>query len=160
MKHKLFLLPLLLLSACSNSPKGNSEPISIEDTPIEVIESNTYSKEDKTIYRDDNKRIKGELYIPDNEKDIYPLIVMSHGFNQNMSNLRDNAYTLTKKGYMTFVYDFIGGGTSIYSDGKLTEMSVLTEAKDLNTVIECLKKVAEKTGNEDCIRTLTELKQL
>ena len=40
------------------------------------------------------------------------------------------------------------------------ELATIRIHRDLNTVIECLKKVAEKTGNEDCIRTLTELKQL
>ena len=40
------------------------------------------------------------------------------------------------------------------------ELDTIRIHRDLNTVIECLKKVAEKTGNEDCIRTLTELKQL
>ena len=32
--------------------------------------------------------------------------------------------------------DFIGGGTEIKSDGEMTDMSVLTEAKDLNVVID------------------------
>lgn len=144
-KLTLFLLPLLMLGACSNN--NNSEP-SIEETiHIEVEEANSFTTENKTILRDDNKKIKGELYIPDNDKELYPLLIMSHGFNQNMSNLRDNAHTFAKKGYITFVYDFIGGGQSISSDGKLTEMSVLTEAKDLNTVIEYLKE-DERISND------------
>ena len=75
-KYILFLLPLLLLGACSN----NNEPVksvelSIEERHIEVVESSTYSKENKTIVRDDNKKIKGELYIPDNNQEIYPFLV-------------------------------------------------------------------------------------
>ena len=40
------------------------------------------------------------------------------------------------------------------------EMDTIRTHRNLNTAIEKQKKVAEKIGNEDCIRTLTELKQL
>ena len=145
-KIMIFLLPLLCLGACS-SPASSNVIESVEPVHIEIEEATTYSTEKKTIYRDDNKKIVGELYIPYNDQDIYPLLIMSHGFNQNMSNLKDNAYTFAKKGYATFVYDFIGGGQSIQSDGKLTEMSVLTEVKDLNTVIEYLKQDERISNN-------------
>ena len=146
-KFVISVLTSFFLVACSSKSSNISDFFSKEPIHMSVEETNTYAKESKTIYREDNKKIKGELYIPENNQEIYPLVIMSHGFNQNMSNLRDNAYTFAKKGYATFVYDFIGGGQSIQSDGRLTEMSVLTEANDLNTVIEYLKE-DERISND------------
>lgn len=129
----LLIIPVLFLSACNNNP----EPPASQD--IEIEATNEYTKEDKTILRD-NLKIVGELYIPTNSYDEFPLVVLSHGFNQNMDNLRDLGVKFVKEGFASFIYDFIGGGNSIKSDGKLTDMSVLTEASDLNTVLDTLKQ--------------------
>ena len=149
---KLFaflVLPILIISACSSN-NGSVEQLSKDsstipleysvvhqDEPIEIEATKDYQKEDKTIYRD-NLKIVGELYIPTNDYDVFPLIILSHGFGGNMSSTRNDALAFTKQGFATFVFDFIGGGFSIQSDGQMTEMSVLTEAKDLNAVIDYL----------------------
>lgn len=39
------------------------------------------------------------------------------------------------------------------------ELDVIGIHRKLNTAIECLKKVAEETGNEECIKTLAELEK-
>ena len=130
----LLIIPVLFLSAC-NQNGGQSEP----PKEIEIEATNEYEKEDKTILRN-NLRIVGELYIPTNSYDEFPLVVLSHGFNQNMDNLRDLGIKFVKEGFASFIYDFIGGGNSIKSDGNLTDMSVLTEAEDLNTVLDYLKE--------------------
>ena len=39
------------------------------------------------------------------------------------------------------------------------ESDVIRIHRKLNTAIECLKKVAEETGNEECIKTLAELEK-
>ena len=136
----LLFIPLLLLNGCGK--QGNNQA----EQHIEVEAASKYTTEKKTIYRGDLK-IAGELYVPKNEKKVFPLLIMSHGFGGNMDGLKNDAYTFTKKGYMTFVYDFIGGGFSIKSDGKMTEMSVLTEASDLNTVIDYLKQDTRVSSN-------------
>ena len=141
MKHLyLLLVPLLSLVACSS---GNSSVSSIP-TPsnyeIEIEETDSFTMEEKTYYRDDNKKICGELYLPDNSYDEFPLVVLSHGFANSMDNTRSLGKELCKIGFASFIYDFIGGGQNIKSDGKMTEMSVLTEAKDLNTVLDELKE--------------------
>lgn len=137
----LLIIPVLFLSACNN----NVEPPAPKD--IEIEATNEYTKEDKTILRD-NLKIVGELYIPTNSYDEFPLVVLSHGFNQNMDNLRDLGIKFAKEGFASFIYDFIGGGNSIKSDGKLTDMSVLTEASDLNTVLDTLKE-DERINNDN-----------
>lgn len=149
---KLFaflVLPILIISACSSnnqpveqlSKDSSTAPLEYsavqQDEPIEIEATKDYFKENKTIYRD-NLKIVGELYIPDNDYDVFPLVILSHGFGGNMSSTRNDALTFTKQGFATFVFDFIGGGFSIQSDGQMTEMSVLTEAQDLNAVIDYL----------------------
>lgn len=136
----LLILPFLLLVGCNSNTNQSSESITFSssiDEHIEVEETNEYIKEDLTFNRG-NLNIVGELYIPTNSYDIFPLIVLSHGFDQSMNDTRDNALRFTKAGYASFIFDYIGGGRNIKSDGKMTEMSVLTEAEDLNIVIDNL----------------------
>ena len=130
--HLLFA-SLLSLCACSQGASTVSTPSNYE---IEIEETDSFNMEEKTYYRDDNKKICGELYIPDNSYDEFPLVVLSHGFANSMDNVRELGKTLCKIGFASFIYDFIGGGMNIKSDGQMTEMSVLTEAKDLNTVLD------------------------
>ena len=133
---KLLIIPALFLSSCGNS-NNNSGPIS---EPIEVEEATSYKTEIKDDIRREGLKIYGELYIPENSKEEYPLVICSHGFGGNMSGTSALAKELTKIGFAAFAYDFIGGGSGIKSDGQLTDMSVKTEAKDLNAVIEYLKE--------------------
>ena len=136
----LLIIPFLSLVACS---KGNSSVSSIPEPSnyeIEIEETDSFNMEEKTYYREDNKKICGELYLPDNSYEEFPLVILSHGFGSNMDSVRELGKSLCKIGFASFIYDFIGGGMNIKSDGKMTEMSVLTEAKDLNTVLDELKE--------------------
>ena len=146
-KALLFLLFPLLIGCGSSNPTSVSsfEEVSI----IEIEETDSFNMEEKTYYREDNKKICGELYIPTNSYDEFPLVILSHGFGGNMSSTRDLGKSLCKIGFASFIYDFIGGGYSIKSDGQMTEMSVLTEANDLNTVLDELKE--DERINEDNI---------
>lgn len=46
-------------------------------------------------------------------------------------------------GYVAFTFDFCGGSAMCgKSDGKTTEMSVLTETKDLKAVIEYVRNLS------------------
>ena len=144
MKKSLLLLLIPLLIGCSakesdcecssTSFPGSSN---IVNNDIEIEEASTFKTEEKNFYRSsDDKKIYGELYIPNNSYDEFPLVVLSHGFGGSMSSTSELAKTICKQGFATFAYDFIGGGYSIKSDGQMTEMSVLTEASDLNTVLD------------------------
>ena len=134
---KLFLILLTpLLISCGSSQPTSSSSLKYDDYLIEIEETDSFEMEEKAFYRDDNKKICGELYIPDNSYDEFPLVVLSHGFGSNMDSLRSLGQSICKIGFASFIYDFIGGGTNIKSDGVMTEMSVLTEASDLNTVLD------------------------
>lgn len=77
----------------------------------------------------------GELKLPGADGPV-PLVILSHGFGGSHRWNRDYADALTEAGYATFNFDFCGGGPSGQSEGSMLQMSVLTEAEDLNAVID------------------------
>ena len=149
MKKSLLLLLLPLLVSCGSQAPTSSSELKYDDYLIVIEETDSFTKEEKTFYREDNKKICGELYIPNNSYDEFPLVVLSHGFGSNMDTLRSLGQSICKIGFASFIYDFIGGGTNIKSDGVMTEMSVLTEVNDLNTVLDEL--LEDERINEDNI---------
>lgn len=91
----------------------------------------------KDIYRD-SKRIYGQLYVPDS--DSFPLAIFCHGLGGVHEGSRDFAEFLSRNNIAVYIFDFMGGSYESKSYGKTTEMSVLTEAADLECVIDELKK--------------------
>ena len=118
-----------------------------ESEVSEVTETTTVTTEDRspvfeggyeTIEQDfyrDGKKIAGKLFMPNGSGD-FPAVILGHGFNANMSNVEGYAKALANEGIAAYIFDFIGGGSNIQSDGLMTEMSVLTEAEDMNTVFD------------------------
>ena len=85
-----------------------------------------------------NGKIYGELNIPDTESPI-PLVILSHGFGGNLLGNQDYAAYFFSQGFATYNFDFCGGGFGSKSDGTMLDMSVLTEADDLNAIIDFFK---------------------
>ena len=94
------------------------------------------------VFIRDGKKIYGRLHLPGTLSviDRYPLVILCHGLGANMSETEPYAVKFAANGIAAFAFDFIGGGEDIKSDGKMTEMSVLTEAEDLNVVIDELSR--------------------
>ncbi len=83
----------------------------------------------------DNLTIRGTEYRPQGEN--LPIAIVSHGFMAFQDTVRHYAKKLAELGYVSYCFDFCGGCVvKGKSDGKTTEMSVMTEVKDLETVIE------------------------
>lgn len=76
----------------------------------------------------------GELTVPNTDGPV-PLIILSHGFGGDHTGNRDYADHFVKQGFATYNLDFCGGGFRTKSAGTMKEMSVLTEAEDLNAVV-------------------------
>ncbi len=74
------------------------------------------------------------------ESKKYPLIIMCHGYNsfslEGASTMVSNAVA---QGMVCVTFDFCGGGSLSKSEGKTTDMSILTEISDLETVIAEMK---------------------
>ena len=85
--------------------------------------------------------IYGIAYIPDTNTKV-PLVIFSHELgNNHVSGIR-YAERLAQNEYAAYVFDFRGGsapGTQNRSSGTSHEMSVLTEASDLEAVLEAAK---------------------
>lgn len=108
---------------------------------LHVSAQENYSLEEFRLGRD-GKQIYGELYLPSGEAP-FPLVVLSHGYGGNLNGMRPYAELFARNGLAAYLFDFMGGGYESQSDGTMTEMSVLTEAADLNTAINALRERPE-----------------
>lgn len=82
----------------------------------------------------DSLTIRGTEYRP--EGDCLPIAIVSHGFMAFQDTVRQYAKAMAEMGYVSYCFDFCGGCViKGKSDGSTTEMSVLTEVKDLEAVI-------------------------
>lgn len=84
--------------------------------------------------RRDNLTIRGYEYRPEGEN--LPIAIVSHGIMAWLDTTRHYAMEFAELGYAAFCFDFNGGSVSgNKSDGKTTDMTVLTEVQDLEAVI-------------------------
>lgn len=84
--------------------------------------------------------IRGKVY--GNCNGIKPAVILSHGFIANQSMCKKYAIYLAELGYISFTFDFCGGGLLNSSDGKTSDMSIFTEIDDLEAVIKYVKNLA------------------
>jgi len=83
----------------------------------------------------DGLTIRGIEYKPEGEN--LPVAIVSHGFLMWYDTVRDYTRLLAKLGYCAYCFDFCGGSIpgKSKSDGTNTEMTPMTEVKDLEAVI-------------------------
>lgn len=83
----------------------------------------------------DGLTIRGTEYRPEGEN--LPVAIVSHGFMAYQDTVRNYTRILAQQGYAAYCFDFCGGSApgKGESDGASTDMSVLTEVKDLEAVI-------------------------
>ena len=91
------------------------------------------------------KNIYGMLYEPA-EEGTYPVIIMSHGYNGTHNDWVNEGNLFAKNGYMAYAYDFCGGSVNSKSDGKTTEMTIISEKEDLLAVFAYLKSLENVDG--------------
>ena len=88
----------------------------------------------------DGLSIRGTEYRPEGEN--LPIAIVCHGFMAWQDTVRHYAALLAELGYAAYCFDFNGGSVMRNkSDGKTTEMSVLTEIKDLEAVIDYVQSL-------------------
>lgn len=97
-----------------------------------------YRREKRTI-DGPNGTIVGYLFTPQTEVDPGRLIVLSHGLATEQWHNLNTADSLACAGLRVFMFDYCGGSIHAESDGKTTDMSILTEKADLNAVMDAVK---------------------
>ncbi len=108
---------------------------------LSVYEKNSFScGKDVSI-------IRGHEFKPkENTKGV---IVMAPDFMATSETLNNYAEHFARDGYITYTFDFNGGSVmGGKSDGKTTEMSVLTEVNDLEEVLTYVKNKNHKYSKD------------
>lgn len=97
----------------------------------------SYSETEFSCKRD-GLTIRGTEYRPLSPKgEKMPIAIVSHGFMAFQDTVRHYAKAFAEMGYLSYCFDFSGGCVvKGKSDGKTTDMSVLTEVRDLEAVME------------------------
>ena len=93
-------------------------------------------------------RIAGIVLRPNKN---LPIAILSHGFLANSKMMSQYMRLFAELGYAAFSFDFVGGCIKGKSDGKLTDMSVLTEVEDLKAVIEFAKSQTYVNPENICL---------
>ena len=145
-KLLLLLAPALMLFACGEKPAISDPPESTDAFPVtdafryEAGEPEIGEKSDTlceiSFYRDDLK-IAGQLYLPEGEGP-FPLAVISSGQTASCSYYADEARYFAGNGCACLIFDFTGAVARSMSSGELQDSSVLTEAADLNVILDSL----------------------
>ena len=93
-------------------------------------------REEWKIKKQNGQVIRGITCRPDRDKEIFPLVIFSHGFNGCYEELIHHGTGYAENGIVCVFFDFCGGGMCSKSDGNLQDMTVLDEAMDLEEVMD------------------------
>lgn len=81
------------------------------------------------------QNIYGVAYVPKGKSGEMPLVICCHGLGGSYIANEDYAVSLASRGIAAYCFDFRGGGGS-RSDGKTTDMSIMTEVSDIEAVLD------------------------
>lgn len=141
--HIVFLVCLvLLLQGCVKEDlkvsKGIEQTYVNEEGAEMNVKSYTYEiKEIPSKVKEQN--IYGVAYIPDT-KDKVPLVIFAHELCSTHKSGEGYAKELATRGIAVYTFDFRGGSEESRSDGSTVEMSVMSEADDIDAVIQEVTK--------------------
>lgn len=150
----LFLVLCILFTGCGAAEEESStarvesqgtvsEQEKKESSPTETeggsdMSAYTYTTQEIWVKNSD-MNIYGVAYVPDTNRKM-PLVIFSHELGNDHTSGERYAERLAEAGYAAYVFDFCGGTVGgNKSDGSNREMSVLTEASDLQAVLESAK---------------------
>ncbi len=110
-----------------------------ESETNKTMSSTTYTTREIWV-QNGNLRIYGIAYVPDGVERV-PLVIFSHELGTDHKSGERYAEKLAQAGYAAYVFDFCGGSIGgNRSDGTNAELSVLTEASDLEAVLKSAQK--------------------
>ena len=121
--------------ADQQAAEGEETMTANEQTTPEVVQTQ------EIWVQNGDDRIYGVAYVPaaeDGKK--VPLVIFSHELGNDHTSGERYAERLAEAGYAAYVFDFRGGTVGgNRSDGSNSEMSILTEASDLESVLAAAK---------------------
>ena len=121
----IFVVTLLTFTACSGEKEADMK--------------DSYTYQMREIHCEREKLdIYGIAYIPNTNNKV-PLVIFSHEIGSTHSSGTDYARSLASCGIAVYTFDFCGGSYASRSNGAVTDMSVMTEAADLESVIDASK---------------------
>ena len=143
----LALIFCLVLAGCGSAQakdSGSEEAAQSEqDTPEVVSDTQTTPEvvSAQQAEEGEENRIYGVAYVPAAEEGKkVPLVIFSHELGNDHTSGERYAERLAEAGYAAYVFDFRGGTVGgNRSDGSNSEMSILTEASDLESVLAAAK---------------------
>lgn len=101
-----------------------------------MLKENTFE-----VTKENGMIIRGRVIIDDSTALPAKPIIISHGFTANMTSVYEDAKVIAQLGYMSFIFDFCGGGFETISDGDFhTYMTVNTELSDLDDMVNYVLK--------------------
>ena len=104
----------------------------------QAMSTDGYTTQELWVQNGDRK-IYGVAYVPETNEQA-PLVIFSHELGNDHTSGERYAQRFAEAGYAAYVFDFCGGTVGgNKSDGSNKEMSVLTEASDLEAVLESSK---------------------
>lgn len=92
-------------------------------------------------------KLRGYILMPKHVFGRVPVAVVSHGFASNMMISYQYARVFVQQGYAAVCYDFCMSGSGI-STGSSLGMSVLTEAEDLEVLLDYVKTLPFADPNQ------------
>ena len=95
--------------------------------------------EKELCFSRDGRRIYGTLYRYETDG-RQPVLVLCHGYGGDGRWEGGFARYFAENGFAAYAFDFIGGGNGSRSEGSPSEMSVLTEERDLYAVIDGIRE--------------------
>ena len=99
----------------------------------------TFKSTELVFYNADSEKIYWKLYKP-NRDDKMPLVIYSHGLWSNYDSWIPYAEALAKSWVAVLLFDFRWGWANTRSEWASTDMSILTEKEDLETVLATAEK--------------------
>lgn len=84
----------------------------------------------------DGEKIVGKLYLPEDGRSKREIVILSHGYAAAGDLCYVKAKSLAAAGVPTITFDFRGGSLIGKSEGKSENMTIFSEKRDLNAVIE------------------------
>lgn len=133
---------ILCVSCTGNQSK--KEAVKLTESQSKGISETGYKSmyEHKAVEiwcENESQRIYGICYEPETEEKV-PLVIFAHELCSTHISGTSYARELASRGIAVYTFDFRGGSSRNRSDGKTTEMSVLTEAEDLRAVVAAAKQ--------------------